>query len=558
MKSYLMLMKLAAVNLWASMRSGVTSKKTGKVSVLYIVLSVIGCIGLAALAGVLIFGEHLLFQLLADLGQPMLLPAAVLLICMAFTLLMGLFHALSRLYFSKDSAWMASLPVTSRTVMLARLTEVYLGELVLNVVLLLPVLIMLGVHQQGGVDYYIRAVATVLLSAALPVAVITLLASLLTRITGLVRHREAVLMAGSLLLLAIVLVLEFSILPTIPDDADAMFFVRLILSSSGLVDLLTSALPPIRWAMHGLSGDWAAFGLYALASVGSMAAVVWLMGGRYLDVCIRQFEQAAQRTVRKAVSRDWRGRSQLKALYLREWAEVLRTPAYALNSLESIILMPLMAVFMGAGMASTVPLEEVLPQLRGFIGMIPGAELMLLSAGIMAIGCFINPAISTAISREGRHHDLYRMMPVEPTTQLRAKLLMGMTINQLAALTTGVLLAVLLGEHALWLIPAFLLTVLVNYATCCVSLTIDAAHPRYDWQNETQAIKQSMNVMWGMLTSTILIALPVGVWLLSMFVLEAGMTVRVAGVLATVAVEAVLSFVLMRRVAVKQYAASEG
>ena len=220
--------------------------------------------------------------------------------------------------------------------------------------------------------------------------------------------------------------------------------------------------------------------------------------------------------------------------------------------------MPLMMIVMLVSISSTDTLSVVMQEVRGLLGMIPGTDLLLLGTLLMSIGCWINPAVSTAVTREGKHHDLYRMMPVTPATQLNAKLLMGMSINQLAALVTGGICSVLLGRYALWLLPGFLLTLAMNYACCALSLTIDAIHPNYDWINETQAIKQSMNVMWSMLAMLILLLLPCAAWGGVWYLAPGQPLLRLAAVLAVLAAEASLGYLLLKRIGVRSYAVSEG
>ncbi|MGN0777573.1 MAG: hypothetical protein ACI4MJ_00350 [Aristaeellaceae bacterium] len=558
MRSYGILLHLSLKNALAAIRSGVVSKKTGKVNVAYAVLTALGVLGLVGLAVALAIGESYLFKVLARMGQPLLLPTLVMLVCMLCTLMFSAFHTLSRLYFSKDMAWLSSLPITSRTVMASRLTEVCLGEMGINLLLMLPSLVLLGLHQGGDIGYWFRAAVTLMTSVALPVAVTSLLSALLARTTGLVRHKEAIVMVGSVLLLVIVLGVELSIMPKIPEDADVMFFVTILLSRSGLIDTLTSALPPLRWAVHGLAGDWAAFGAYTLVSWGCLGGVVMLMGRSYLTDCVRQSEQSTRRRSRRMEPRTWRQQGQMRSLLQRECAEILRTPTYAFNSLGGLIFMPIMMISMMVGLASTDTLDMVLAELPALLSMVPGSDMMLLCVVVMSVGCWINPAIATAVTREGKHHDLYRMMPVAPMTQLNAKMLMGMAINAMVALVTGLLCAVLLGYYALWLLPAFLLAVPVNYACCAISLTIDAIHPNYDWMNETQAIKQSMNVMWSMLVVLIILLLPCGAWF-GVFVWQPYQPLlRLAAVLAVIALEALLGYVLLGKVGLKSYAASEG
>ncbi len=559
MSSYAALLRLAILNTLASVRTAV-SRKDGKVSPAAVVLLGLGILSIVAVAGFLIYGEVMLYSLLARVGQPLLLPAMALLMSMAVTLFMGAFQTLTRLYFSRDSAWMSSLPVTSRTVMAARLTEVYLSETLINLVLLAPLFVMMGLHGYGGGAYILRAAVTLLLSAALPVAVTVVLASVLVRFGALSRHKELVMTCGSVLLLVAVLSLEFAIMPKIPDDAGAMFFVQLFLDQNGLVNTLTSAILPIRWAVEGLAGSWSSFLLFAGVSLLAIGGVVWLMGGRYLEVCTRQSEQATKRKHRKLSSGDWKAASQTMALFRREWSELLRTPAYAINALSSVIVVPLMLAMMAVSIisASEITFADMLATIRGFLVSIPATDLTLILAAVLAFCCWMNPAVATAVTREGRRHDLYRMMPVTPRALLKAKLLTGLSINGLAIIIVAVVAAVLLGSLTWLLIPALALAMLMNYATCALSLALDALHPNYHWTTETQAIKQSMNVLIGMAISIVLLALPIVAWVLLMVNTGLGSLAKAAVATAVLVLECVAAGWLLHGPAEKGYAASEG
>lgn len=558
MSSYFALLRLAILNTLASLRTAV-SRKDGKLSFAAVILLALGVVSIAAVAGFLIYGEVVLYGLMARMGQPLLLPALALLLSMAITLFMGAFQTLTRLYFSRDSAWLSSLPVTSRTVMSARLTEVYLSETLINLVILAPLFIMMGLNGYGGGLYILRAAVTLLLSAALPVAVTVLLASVLVRFGALSRHKELVMTCGSVLLLVAVLALEFTIMPKIPDDAGAMFFVQLLLSQNGLVNALTSAIPPVRWAMEGLAGSWSSFLLFAGISLLAIGGVVWLLGGRYLEVCTRQSEQAAKRKRRKLGAADWKASSQTVALFRREWSELLRTPAYAINALSSVIVMPLMLAMMSVSILSAMEITfaEMLTTVQGFLADIPALDLMLLLAAVLAFCCWINPAVATAVTREGRHHDLYRMMPVTPRALLNAKLMTGLSINTLAIVIVLVIAAVLLGPLAWLLLPAFLLAMLMNYATCALSLAIDALHPNFHWTTETQAIKQSMNVLIDMALSIVQLALPVVAWVLLKVNTDFDALARACIATAVLVLECAVAGWLLRGPAEKFYAAAE-
>lgn len=558
MKNYAALLKLTLRNRWATLCASMMRKDEKRIHPAYAVLMLVAFLGFAVLAGGIAFAEVALSGMLFKLGQASLMPALTLLISFVCTLMFSAVQTLSSLYFSRDSSWLASLPVRNQTVFAVRMSEIYLSEILLNAVILSPALIVYAMHD-GSMLCWLRTLIILLLSACIPVALNVLLASVLARFTALSRHKEVVVTFASVLMVALILTLELSVLPSIPDDAGVMFFVEILLGKTELMHLLTASLPTIRWAVNGLCGSWTDMLLFTAASIGSVAAVLLIMGPHYLEVCIRQEEHGHVTRKKAHGNHQYVQRSPLAALYMREWSELLRTPAYLLNGTSSIIMMPLMALFILIGMSSDMPLADVLSEVRKMIARIQPQDLLLILTAIMGFACLINPAAATSITREGKHHDLYRMMPISPWLQLKSKLLTGMTLAQLGMLTTMAVAMIILGNLHCWLaLAAFMLATPFNLAVTCAMITIDAAFPNYHWVNETQAIKQSMNSMWGMLAGIVLLLIPGGIWFVTAQMLHLKGIVPLLCTMAVLLGETAGCWLLLRSIGRQCYSRSEG
>lgn len=555
MSAYGTLLRLSLLNHLAGFRLGSWRKQNGKLDISRLVTMVIIIAGLGVLIGFVVWLEIMLFDALVSFGQPMLLPAMALFVAMVSTLILGLFPTLSALYFNRDAAWMAFLPVSSTTVMAAKWTEVYLGDTVINLGLIGPAALLYGLHIHADALYYLRAVAVILASPLLPLVIITLVVTLLTRVTGLARHREACMMIGSLLAVALVWGIEFTLLPSIEDNG-ALYIVQILLRRDGLVNALLNSVPPVQWAVQGLQGNWLRLAMFLLVSVAAAAACLLILGRGYLGLCMNQTEHAGKRRAVKVKDRDWHTRSPLSALFAREWNELTKNPTYAMNAFSSAIIFPIMVLAMYLGMRSSGEvMSAAFTELRGALQDFSRLDLTLILAACMAFPCFVNIAASTAVSREGGRLLISRMIPVSARTQLHAKLLTGLAVNLISMGSAAVVIAAVLRGFAVWLIPAAALALAVSYATASVSLTVDAIHPRLHWVNETQAMKQNFNSVIAILFCMLLMGLDVAIPFL---LLNASPALRMAAVVAALAAECLLGFLLLRFVAEKRYAELEG
>lgn len=549
MKGYGTLLRLTVLNRLAWFRSGSMKKENGGWDAGKIATAVCVVLCGAMLLGLVIFLEWLIDQGLSMFHHPELLPTLALMCAMVGTLLLSFFTVLSSLFFSRDSVWMAYLPVRSRTVLCAKLTEIYVGEMVLNAVMLMPAFVMYGLHLGADALYYVRAVLLVFFSPMLPIAIITLLSAVLARLVGGIRNSALLTTFLSFLMIALIYVVEFTLLPS-EDDTDLLWIVRLLVQQEALLQTITGFFPPVYWGVKGLLGSGGYLLAFVALSAGSIALVVLLMGNRYLELCIRQTEQSASRRRVRLRGGAWRTKTTLSALTQLEWREIVRSSVNLSNCVAGGIVFPLIMGMMLMGGSISESFGMLRAGVDELLGVIPATDLLLGVAAMMGFVTFVSPAACTAISREGARHALCRMLPAKTRTILRAKLLCSLLIDLLAILFTLVVLEVALQLSWAVVLGAVALTLVMRYAAVALMLTVDAVHPVLNWTTETQAIKQNVNVFFGMLVCLVLLALPVlGVVLLA----QHGAVVRLAAAVGVTVLEAVLGAVAVHTVAERRY-----
>lgn len=112
MKSYFLLLRLNLRNLLAGFR-GAMRKPNGKIDISRLILYPLALLGMLTLAGFVIFMEFSMFSAFEMLNAPEMLPGLAILLAMVTALLFSVFQMLAALYFSRDTASMAYLPLTS-------------------------------------------------------------------------------------------------------------------------------------------------------------------------------------------------------------------------------------------------------------------------------------------------------------------------------------------------------------------------------------------------------------------------------------------------------------
>lgn len=538
MKNYWILTRVMLKNMLASMNpaNGVYAdgKKKNRAAVRAVMLALLSLFAV----GSVVYLEYLLFKGLSAIRMPTLLPGMAIFISMVFTLVLGLFQCLSELFQGKDAPFLAVLPLTSRQVFAARMTTLYLGELALDAMLCIPAFVLYSVGRGSALPAVLTGLPVLLLLPIIPLSAVTLVASLLMRISAFSRHRESVVMGLSMLL-----AIAYSVGVTMMNsqNMEPGDIVAMLTSENGLISRMLGAFPPARWATQALTGEAAMLALFAAVSLACAAAVICLAGPGYLNQALQSTERTVHRGKRSG-SFGWRTGSAFGALHSLEWKEILRTPAWAYNSLMGVIMFPLMigiGVFSGFSKAG-----EGLEAMRMTLSGVDQGYVALVTAAILLFGAMVNPAVSTAVSREGGRWPFALTLPVRQRTRFMAKLMVGMEINLVCMAMIAAVAWFLVRMPLQWLLIAFLLAAMIGFASAAISLWVDAVRPQLSWMTEMEAIKKNFNQVIGMMLWAVLTALCV---VPAVLLWDSGAKAALAGAAGMGAAEVLVALILLNR-----------
>ena len=470
------------------------------------------------MAGFLYFIEKKALDLMMPMGMGDVIVSLSVILATGATLIMAFFFVMSSLYMGRDAAYIAALPVKSRTVLSAKLAQVWVSETAIDAVIILPACIQYGIRAGMPADFYLRMVIVWLTAAILPVAIISLVSALVIRISALWKHREIIATVGGIAFFIAYMFLMMNVGQITGDAADGGEMIsQLILSNTARIQSMTSLFPPAAWAAEGILGNWAKLGLFVLVSIAAIALVIWILGYPYRKLSLLVTEtpaSSAKGGIRKGAIRE--GNAYL-ANVKREFKQILRVPSYMMNIIP-ICFMPLLFVIMMTVIVGSKIGDEG-ESLQAIFSTLNPALVMGILAAMMAYVGGMNPALSTAVTREGKGHDFLIGLPVSGRTLIKAKFTVGCGLSLLGMLAATIALVIVFPAARLEALLAFVLCALYVYAAACIALAHDIKHPKLNWTTEQEAVKQNFGVLISMLISwAILILLAVGTY----FMINAG------------------------------------
>jgi ABC-2 type transport system permease protein len=512
------------------------------------------------------------YGILAPMGQARALLSFGFLAGQALIVLFGIYYVISAFYFSRDLELLIPLPLRPGEVMTSKFAVIVINEYLTIALVVLPVLLTFGVLAGGGAGFWVNAVLVYAALPVIPLALVSLAVVAMMRFINISRKKDALILAGSILLIVLVLALQIALGRTAggpkgietSTQAVAAFFT----SPDSLLNRVGAFFPPGIWATRAVAGGFSGEGLMYLAlflgvSAGFFVGLIALSERLFYRGLVGLAETTGKkrRLTRAEMSRRVSsGRRAVAAVFGREWKIMNRTPIFLLNGTLVVVIFPALFVLMatmdpgrggsgGGGGGDTMVLLKVMMSANPLV-------VIFATALFMTICGSLNGTSSSTFSREGAQFWLSRVIPVAPREQAAAKFLHSYLVAMLGVVTAGAVAAIFLHIGAVQLAAAAGLALVAGVLLTAVGMMIDLARPLLDWTNPQKAIKQNLNVLLAMLAD-------VGILTVFFFAAKALIKAKlstgaVLGVMfAGLAVLAAAGYLILLRFADKRYPAIE-
>ena len=432
--------------------------------------------------------------------EDLLLDLAVVL-STAGTLVMAFFFIMSSLYLGRDTVFLASMPVKPRTILGAKLAQVWVSETLIDAAILLPACILYGTRTGQGADFYIRMVLVWLLIAILPICIAAFFSAFLIRLSALWKHREMFMTVGGIALFLVYMFVMMNVGSITGDSAEGGEMIQqFFMSNSERISGMTKIFPPAEWAARGLQGEWSQLALYAAVSAAAAALLIGVLGIFYRKLSLLQSETPQAKGKKGIQKGAIRESNAFRACVKREIMTILRVPSYAINILPITFMPVLMIGILGVSFGRAAG-EEGGESIQMLLSNLNPALIMCILAAAVAYMAGMNPALSTAVTREGKGHDFIKALPVSARTLIHAKLAVGFGLVLIGVVAAGIGLLVLVPGFIKETVLALILCLVFCFGCACLALSRDVKKPRLDWVTEQEAVKQNFGVLISMLVS---------------------------------------------------------
>ena len=421
-------------------------------------------------------------MLYMEAGQS-ILPLTILFasVASALTLFSGINQARG-IFIGKDYDMLNSLPLTKRTIIAAKVINLYLVEFFYSAIIMIP---------HGLVAFAISGDSLILVTSLILALVISafplVIALIFSFITLAVASRFKYGSVVSIIFYAIFLGLLLTMSFTMSSNTDVNAMANTLTNISGIVQWIN---PAIYFVALAHTSNYAFIALFVGINIASLIIVV-LVFALFFD---RLHEMvSALKSDFKYIRKELKTKNELKTLLGMEFKRLFSSKMYFMNSAAGLIMAVIMSVFIGLLFMPNSPITGK-PEIAEF-----GKNYAFFAGVIIAFGISMSNTCTVGISIEGKNFWLVKSLPINYKKYMWAKILLSLILIIPVSLISSTVIVLFIMPDWLSILAIYLVPVFATLFNVFMGLLINSSFYKLRWTNEQEVVKSSTAVWLSML-----------------------------------------------------------
>ena len=427
---------------------------------------------------------------MAGMGRlvPAVLAMGVSLVILFFTI----FKAGPVLFGWKAYEKQIAMPVNVRAIIVSRFLTMYITNMLLGLLILLPGMAVYGVMERPGILFYIYGMAAGIFLPLLPLTAASVLGALIAGISSRWRHKNLVSIVLTMILVCALMAGSMGMSGMEESELNAMM--------QQMAELMEGQIqrtyPPAVWIADAMvQGNLVKLLLFLAVSVGGFVLFLEILQRFYVNICMLL---SARETKGNYRMKELREKSVLGTMVERELRHYFSSSVYVVNTLLGELLMVLLA---GAVLFMDMETVEAMLGLPGVVG-----RALPILMGFLPV---MMPLTACSISMEGKQWWMLQTLPVTRKEMIRSKVAAQLLVALPFYLVSEILLFLALRPG--WAEGLSLLAVPAAYILfgARAGLAVNEMLPLLDWESEVRVVKQSASTMVTMLVGMAAAIIPI-------------------------------------------------
>lgn len=432
--------------------------------------AIVGALGLIAIAILVTYTAKFSISM-AQAGLTEALPTVMMVICSLATLVLTFVKSVGVLIGLKDYDMVMSLPVNCLAIVMSRITMLYLINLVISFIAILPSSIVYVMYVDPVFSNYCYLFGVLLFTPVIPMIISLSLGVLIVVISSRSKHKNIF----SLVLSTVgVLLIVYASTKTQLMDASQI---------ASIGETITNAVnqfypPAILFSNALLRNDWISFLIFIGISFVLLSAFIVVVSHFYKALNTSVFSQHANKSYKLL---ELKKSSPFMALYRKEINRLTSCTIYALNSCIGIVLLFVVSIMAVFFMPTSLKVQmEAMGILKVIQNVLP-----------IGLAIFVSMSSTTAasLSLEGKNRWIMCSVPAKTQTIYNAKIAVNLTVILPVLWISTILLRIAFPVSLEQTFLIFITPTVYAFFISVLGLFLNLKFPKYDWTSEYYAVK---------------------------------------------------------------------
>ncbi len=387
-------------------------------------------------------------------------------------------------FFSKELEFVLPLPIKSKELLIAKFNTVVFMSYMTEIIFGLIPLILYGVSNYTGFDYFIWMLLLLILLPIIFVTIIGLFTIILMKIFGFIKNKTVLQNVVSIILILLLLFLEDKLIGNMDNLQETNYFI------TPLVQILTGTviLEKVKYLVILLGLD--VISLIIFIVIGEKFYLKMLL--KSLTITKRRLKLAERKQVEIKSRKTKVGRQYIK----KEFKMLFKQPIFFMQTVFPVIMV-LISVIMITNVLipiidSGIQNNETIREQIGSLNFT--TEVICVILGVLQCMFSLSSISLTAISREGKSAIFMKYIPVSYYKQFLYKNVVQVLLNVIVSMVVlGIVYYYIPKIGLINILLMFIISIFINLINSYLMLLVDLKKPYLNWNSEHSVVKRNDN-----------------------------------------------------------------
>ena len=428
---------------------------------------------------------------LITLNAPELLFGILFLIVSVFVITSNLLRIKGVLFDFKDYDLLFSLPIKRNTILLSKITSLYILNLIYTMLFMIPgLLAYIKVLPFSNILLYFLLLFII---PIVPMIISIIMGVFMSLLTSKFINKTVGSYVINILIIAVSFFISFKL-----NDMNSLDMAN---GGLNLVSNIGGFYPIVNIFLRIIT-NFQIVDLFIFLIIPVILLMIMLL------VLNRLYDRIRNNLIKSYTNDNYKikkyeNNKPMVSLYKKEMKRFFSNPMYPLNTIFGCLLLIFLVfgilIFNDNTIAKLLNVEE--------LGEFLSKSILL----VICILCAISSTTHCSISLEGKSLWIIKMIPLETIKILMSKILVNLTFLVPTIIFTSTFFGIYLQLDLIDFLLLYLMPLSYAIYTSNIGLLFNLMYPKFDYTNEVQVIKQTLPVFLTMIIGIISVILPLSI-----------------------------------------------